>query len=393
MTVPEANAIEALARQAASFREKLALTKKRLGPPEFQWYPYDTLRQFCCFDKLLTGDNRYLLKLARRDRVLDLGCGDADSAFFFESLGYPVDAVDYPPTNLNGMRGARALAKAMKSTVEIHERDLDSFFTFPHKRYGLALCLGLLYHLKNPYYLLENLARVSRYCLLSTRVARFAPDHRTRLHDIPVAYLVGEDETNNDSTNFWIFTEAGLRRIVERTRWKLCDYWSAGDAEGSDPANPERDERAYCLLHSPALDSQWHVELLSGWHPMEDGHFRWTERRFSVQLEAPSPQACSALSLEFVLPEEHFARVGPVTLRAAVNGVALPQQTYSYSGTHTYAQNLPAIVSPGSKLLFDFTLDRALPPTARDARELGLVVSFARGEHAVTEANLPLDVA
>lgn len=382
--------IRELARQAAAFRKELLRVKRRLGSQELQWYPYDTLQVFPVLEKLLTGAHRDLLGLAGADPILDIGCGDGDSTFFFESLGRSVDAIDYAPANYNQMRGVAALARELKSSAGVYEMDLDSFFTLPRNRYGLTICHGLLYHLKNPYYLLETLARVSRYCLLSTRVARLAPDHRKSLHEIPVAYLVDDLETNNDPTNFWIFSEAGLRRILARTRWELCDYLTTGCREGSDPASPDRDERAYCLLRSPALDRQWSVTLLEGWHPMEGGHFRWTKQRFAVELEASPAAPCSELSLEFHLPKEHLAKLGPVSLSVSVNGNALPGETYSSHGDHTFLRKIPPGLADGARLHLDFALDKALAPGTRDARELGVAISFARAGCAVSDANLPL---
>jgi tRNA (mo5U34)-methyltransferase len=393
MIATEVHDIRELARKAAAFRKELLRVKRRLGSKELRWYPYDTLQVFPVLDKLLTGDHRDLLGLAGRDPVLDIGCGDGDSAFFFESLGRSVDAIDYAPTNYNQMHGVAALARELKSSVGVYEMDLDSFFTLPRKRYGLTICHGLLYHLKNPYYLLEKLARASRYCLLSTRVARLAPDHRRSFHEIPVAYLVDDFETNNDPTNFWIFSETGLRRIFARTRWELRDYLSTGCREGSDPVSPDRDERAYCFLRSPALDRQWSVTLLEGWYPIEAGHFRWTKQHFAVRLEASSAAPCSGLSLEFYLPKEHLAKLGPVSLSVAVNGNALPGQTYTSHGDHTYARKIPPGLVDAASLRLDFALDKALAPTARDARELGVVISFARAGCAVADANLPLQLS
>jgi tRNA (mo5U34)-methyltransferase len=73
------------------------------------------------------------------------------------------------------MAGIRALKEALGSFVEIHAVDLDSQFELPEQQYGLVFFLGLLYHLKNPFYVLESLSKAARYCLLSTRVMRVLP--------------------------------------------------------------------------------------------------------------------------------------------------------------------------------------------------------------------------
>lgn len=37
----------------------------------------------------------------------------------------------------------------------------------------------------------------------------------------PVAYLASGTEINGDATNYWTFSPAGLRRILQRTRWAI----------------------------------------------------------------------------------------------------------------------------------------------------------------------------
>ena len=104
--------------------------------------------------------------------------------------------------------------------------------------------------MKNPYYLLEALAARSRYLLLSTKVTRFANDRTTPLADIPVAYLLDPYEANNDWTNYWVFSEAGLRRIMSRCGWDIQDFVTLGNTTDSDPSSPSGDERAFALAQS-----------------------------------------------------------------------------------------------------------------------------------------------
>src|ERR1039458_8640104 len=56
------------------------------------------------------------------------------------------------------MAGVEALKRALDSSVRIEPLDLDGPFYLPLRHSGLALCLGILYHLKNPYRVLETLA-------------------------------------------------------------------------------------------------------------------------------------------------------------------------------------------------------------------------------------------
>jgi tRNA (mo5U34)-methyltransferase len=240
--------IRDVAARARAFRETLDRTKAELAPEDF-WYRYSSLGNFELFKGLLTGGNRDLSRLIDGKAVVDIGGADGDCAFFLESLGFKTQLIDNPQTNLNRLEGAHLLKKALSSSVEISEVDLDAQFTLPQREYGLVLLLGVLYHLKNPFYALETLSDRTRHCLLSTKVTRFGPDG-TYLCDLPVAYLVDTHELNNDPTNYWVFSHAGLRRLLSRSGWEVLDELNRGDTTGSDPVNREKDERIFLLLRS-----------------------------------------------------------------------------------------------------------------------------------------------
>jgi len=154
------------------------------------------------------------------------------------------------PTNVNGLKGARMLKDALNSSVEIYDMDLDSRFVLPKENYDLVLFFGTLYHLKNPFYILEYLSTVTKFCFISTRIAKMSPDKKMVLADLPLAYLLDEKELNNDSSNYWIFSDKGLRRLLYRTGWDICDYMTVGNRNDSDPVSQEGDERAFCLVKS-----------------------------------------------------------------------------------------------------------------------------------------------
>ena len=362
-----------IARSAAEFQIHLDAIKQTVQPRDFDWYPYDSIGSLFTLDEVLTGDSRYLLELLDSGPVLDLGCADGELAFFLESLGCDVHAIDQPITNYNRMRGVRALKQALNSSVEIYEADLDSDFKLPQARYPAAFMFGILYHLKNPFYVLEALCRRARYCFLTTRIARFAPDRRTPLHDVPVGYLVDRTETNDDPTNYWIFSEPGLLRLLERTGWVVRDFRTFGNTSESDPASWEGDERAFCFAERRVVDRVTKARLLSGWHDLEEeGAWRWTGRTFSA-LMTSEQHGESSVTLKLTIPEGQIQTLGPITLTATVNGTPVSPATFATAGHHSYSARVPAGASPD--LLVEFELDRALPPRSNDPRELGVIVS------------------
>jgi tRNA (mo5U34)-methyltransferase len=236
-----------------AFSERLEQVRSGVDT-DVPWYPYSTLANIVHLDDMVDEALPDLDAMAAGRPVLDIGSADGDLAFLLESIGFDVDVVDFAPTNFNSMRGVRETGRALGSHVSIHEVDLDSQFALPQAGYGLVFALGLLYHLKNPFFFLEALARRAEWCFLSTRVFQVTPDVTHRLTDVPVAYLVNPDETNGDATNFWMFSNEGLSRLVARTGWVIERWRSVGCLIDSDPASPDRDERVFCLLRSTVSD-------------------------------------------------------------------------------------------------------------------------------------------
>jgi 2-polyprenyl-3-methyl-5-hydroxy-6-metoxy-1,4-benzoquinol methylase len=153
-----------LIENAKRFRTVLDAVRNSAPSAGFNWYPYNSLSSVYHLTKLLGDSHEYVLEAGKRNGLLDLGCGDGDLAFFWESQGYAVTGIDYPASNQNGMRGLYALRRELSSKISIREIDVDNEFPLD-SHYGVTLCMGLLYHLKNPFFVL----------VLSTRIARNLP--------------------------------------------------------------------------------------------------------------------------------------------------------------------------------------------------------------------------
>jgi len=353
----------------------MAERKRQLATAEFEWYPYDSFGSLLLAEKLLAGRGRSLRELTSSGPVLDVGCADGDLSFFLESEGCAVDAVDWRITNHNFLRGFRRLHAALGSRVSLYEVDLDARFELPDRYYTIAFFLGALYHLKNPFYALETLASRAYYCLLSTRIARWTPDQRTELQPHPVAYLVDADEFELDDSNYWVFSETGLRRLLRRSGWDVVEWTTFGDASHSDPLHPERDERAYCLLRSRGLSMEARVLLGEGWHAQEAEAWRWTERRFRVELlDLPAEPL---LELRGHVPKG----LAPMTLRVSADGNPLPAFEIREEGDFVYATSLP---SSTTSVLFEAS--RAHPPDAADRRERALIVKSSSLQRLIRPA-------
>ncbi|MGA1996121.1 MAG: hypothetical protein ABSH45_10120 [Bryobacteraceae bacterium] len=123
-------------------------------------------------------------------------------------------------------------------------------------------------------------------------------------------------------------------------------------------------------------------QLVSGFYPIENNSWRWTGKQFSVLLRPPTAaaQRGAVLSLEFSVPDPVIQTLHAVTLKASVEGTALPPETYTKSGAYTFKREIPASAISGESVRIDFALDKAMPPAGAERRELGVVaVSVSLG--------------
>jgi hypothetical protein len=113
-------------------------------------------------------------------------------------------------------------------------------------------------------------------------------------------------------------------------------------------------------------------EKLDGFYPPEPGGWRWTKRQFAVTFASTG---AARLVLQVYVPDASIQKLGQVTLTARLGDHNLGPQTFRQPGQYSFERDIPAgWMKPGGNR-FDFSLDKALPPAAADARELGVVVA------------------
>jgi hypothetical protein len=123
---------------------------------------------------------------------------------------------------------------------------------------------------------------------------------------------------------------------------------------------------------------------LEGFHQIEAGGWRWTQREFAVMLASPElPAGGNArLTLDLYVPDSTIAKLGPITISGQLNHHPLKPETYFMPGSYTFTRDVPgAWLSPGPDRI-EFSLNKALEPSATETRELGVVVSSAALEPA-----------
>jgi hypothetical protein len=118
-------------------------------------------------------------------------------------------------------------------------------------------------------------------------------------------------------------------------------------------------------------------QLVSGFYDVEQNAWRWTAGHFSVALPPPRNAALkgATLELKFTVPDVSIAKLKTISLSASINGAPLGAETYAQAGQFTYSRDIPASALHGDSVKVDFALDKSMPPSAEDQRELGIVAT------------------
>jgi hypothetical protein len=124
-------------------------------------------------------------------------------------------------------------------------------------------------------------------------------------------------------------------------------------------------------------DPRAEFQLTKGFWTVEGGAWRWTMKNFTVTLRPPagSAEKGAALELKFTIPDVMFNRVGAMTVDAHVNGQDLGPEKYPSAGVFSYKRDVPAALLGAPAVAIDFSVDKGLPPSDQDTRELALIVS------------------
>jgi hypothetical protein len=124
-------------------------------------------------------------------------------------------------------------------------------------------------------------------------------------------------------------------------------------------------------------DPRASVQLTRGFHGLENDAWRWTMKDFTATLRPPAnaSKTGATLQLKFTIPGVMFNRVGPMTLDARVNGLDLGPETYSQIGDYIYSRDIPPAALSTDAVAIDFHVDKGLPPSDLETRELAIIVT------------------
>jgi hypothetical protein len=123
-------------------------------------------------------------------------------------------------------------------------------------------------------------------------------------------------------------------------------------------------------------DPKAETQLINGFYGVEAGAWRWTGKQFTLVLRSPSgaAQKGGKLQVKLTVPAVVIEKLKAVTLSATANSSALAPESYTQTGEYVYTREIPASALTGESVKIDFQLDKAIPPSGGDLRELGIIV-------------------
>jgi hypothetical protein len=118
-------------------------------------------------------------------------------------------------------------------------------------------------------------------------------------------------------------------------------------------------------------------QLLSGFHTLEQGAWRWSMKRFSVSLAVPEPARTRGgrLELKITLPEAIAPPMLGARVTASIGGRKLAAYQVDRTGEQVAAFDVTPELLNAIAVVADFELDKAMPPKEGESRELGLIVT------------------
>ena len=124
-----------------------------------------------------------------------------------------------------------------------------------------------------------------------------------------------------------------------------------------------------------AADPNSSVQLVKGFHAVEQNSWRWTMGRFVVSLRPPpdGKERGADLVLKFTIPASVIDRVKSTTVSALVQNTPVGKQVYSAAGEYTLRVDVPATLLRDEVVNVEYVVDPHLAAGLVDARELGLV--------------------
>jgi hypothetical protein len=124
-----------------------------------------------------------------------------------------------------------------------------------------------------------------------------------------------------------------------------------------------------------AGDPKAAMQLIKGFHGIEQNAWRWTMGHFAVTLQIPAGAAERGgnLVVKFSTPEAVMQKLKKTTLSAVIQKTPIGSATYTAAGEQIFRADVPATLLQGDAVSVEFSLEPFLPAGSLDGRELGVI--------------------
>jgi SAM-dependent methyltransferase len=143
--------------------------------------------------------------------AIDVGCGLGHFTKFLHSLGFEAEGVDAREENV-------AEARKRYPDLQFRTANVETMEPGSFGKFDLVLCLGLLYHLENPFRAIRNLEAMTQKLALIEGICYPSTE--------PVMVLLDENEIGDQGVNYFAFypSENCLLKMLYRSGYAACFY-------------------------------------------------------------------------------------------------------------------------------------------------------------------------
>jgi tRNA (mo5U34)-methyltransferase len=169
--------------------------------------------------------------------AIDVGCGVGYFSQFLADFGFHVLAVDGREENL-------IEARRRHPRIDFRAADVEEMTSAQTGTFDLVFCVGLLYHLENPFRALRNLFGITRKVLFLE--SSVVPG------ETPVLHLADESQTENQGLNHIAFypTESCIVKLLFRAGFPFVYGFTALPAYHLFQDTPARQRERTLLVAS-----------------------------------------------------------------------------------------------------------------------------------------------
>jgi hypothetical protein len=148
----------------------------------------------------------------------------------------------------------------------------------------------------------------------------------------------------------------------------------AGAAAG--PVVSEEPAGLVTMIHT--ADPRAAVQLLRGFHEVEQDAWRWASGDFAVTLKVPKDASKKGanLILKFSVADISIQKFGSVTVSGKLDSTELAPEKFTAAGPATYSREIPASALSGESVTVSFKVDNFIPASDSDQRDLGVIVQL-----------------